>query len=133
MVRQVITPETTEKVKSALRDVVGKRGTATLAAVPGFSVGGKTGTAQKPDSHGGYYETRYVTSFIGFMPVGAPKFVCLVMVDDAKVGETQNYGGTIAAPVFSRIGEQAARYLNLQPDMELPQPSPSIKLTKSDR
>ena len=133
MVREVVTPETTEKVKSALKDVVSKRGTAFAAAVPGFSVAGKTGTAQKPDAHGGYYESRYVTSFIGFMPVEDPQFVCLVMVDDAKASETQNYGGTIAAPVFARIGEQAARYLNLQPDMELNQPSPSIKLTKSDQ
>lgn len=135
MVRQVVAQETTDKVKSALKDVVSKRGTANLAAVPGFSVAGKTGTAEKPDPHGGYYSSRYVTSFIGFMPVEDPQFVCLVMLDDPHASPENLYGGTIAAPVFSRIGEKAARYLNLQPNPDLLNPSdqdPAIKLTKSD-
>ena len=134
IVRQVVDPETTEKVKSALKDVVSKRGTAVLAAVPGFTVGGKTGTAEKPDPQGGYYHNRYVTSFIGFMPVEDPQFVCLIMLDDPKATSEKLYGGTLAAPVFARVGERAARYLNLQPDPALmPPPGPTAvaRLTKT--
>ena len=123
MVRQVVAPETTAKVNSALKDVVSKRGTAQFAAVPGFTVGGKTGTAEKPDPQGGYYHNRYVTSFIGFMPVEDPRFVCVVMLDDPKATAENLYGGTLAAPVFARIGERAARYLNLQPDPALLAPA----------
>lgn len=119
VVRKVVEPGVTDLVKSALRDVVSARGTARRAAVPGFSVGGKTGTAQKPSPKGGYYDNRYVSSFIGFMPAEDPKLVCLVLFDDAKVPTNENYGGVLAAPVFSRIAEKTARYWNLQPDPAL--------------
>jgi cell division protein FtsI (penicillin-binding protein 3)/stage V sporulation protein D (sporulation-specific penicillin-binding protein) len=131
-VRQVVDPETTDKVRSALTDVVSNIGTAKLAAVPGYTVGGKTGTAQKVKPTGGYYETKYVCSFIGFLPVKDPQFVCLVMVDDPKTNPEEMYGGTIAAPVFSKIAEKTAHYLNIPPDA-LPSPSPSVKLTQADQ
>ena len=128
VVRQVVDPETTVKVNSALKDVVSKRGTAVLAAVPGFTVAGKTGTAEKSDGHGAYLHNRYVTSFIGFMPVEDPRFVCVVMLDDPKASSESLYGGTLAAPVFARVGERAARYLNLQPDPTLMPPPPGQKV-----
>ena len=131
-VRQVVDPETTDKVRSALVDVVSNRGTAKAAEVLGYSVGGKTGTAQKVKPTGGYYETKYVCSFIGFLPVKDPQFVCLVMVDDPKTSPEDMYGGTVAAPVFSKIAEKTAHYLNIPHDV-LPSPSPAIKLTQADQ
>jgi cell division protein FtsI (penicillin-binding protein 3)/stage V sporulation protein D (sporulation-specific penicillin-binding protein) len=118
VVRQVINPETAAIVRNALVDVVSPRGTAVLASVPGFRVAGKTGTAQIAKPGGGYYdrsENRYLASFLGFMPADDPAFVCLVMVKYPKVGPELYYGGLVAAPIFSRIAERAARYLDLQP------------------
>ena len=120
MVRQVISAETARKITSALKDVVSKKGTAAKAAVPGFRVAGKTGTAQKVDPRGGYLSGRYVTSFVGFMPADDPRFTLMVLLDDpsAKPGET--FGGTVAGPVFARMAEKMARYLDLQPTEEIP-------------
>jgi cell division protein FtsI (penicillin-binding protein 3)/stage V sporulation protein D (sporulation-specific penicillin-binding protein) len=133
VVRQVVDPETTVKVRAALEGVVSKRGTAFLAAVPGFRAAGKTGTANKPNPHGGYYDDRYVTSFIGFLPADDPKLVCLIMLDNPKASGEQMYGGTLAGPAFSHIGEKAARYLNLQPEVEPVNPADTeMKITKSD-
>jgi cell division protein FtsI/penicillin-binding protein 2 len=114
-VHRVISSEVATQVKDALVEVVGKKGTAQKAAVAGFKVAGKTGTAQKISPLGGYERGKYVVSFAGFMPADNPEFVCLVMIDDAKVPSNENYGGLIAAPVFQRIAERAARYMNLQP------------------
>ncbi len=130
VVRRVIEPEVTGLVMQALGDVVSPRGTARNAAIPGYTAGGKTGTAQKPNPAGGYYKNRYVSSFIGCMPLEDPKFVCLVLFDDAKVPSNQNYGGILAAPVFSRIAEKTARYWNLPPNPEL-LGKDGIKLTQS--
>lgn len=118
LVRNVVPEETAEFVSRALAGVTGPGGTAKLANVAGFSVAGKTGTAQKVSPRGGYAPGKYVVSFVGYLPVEDPRFVCLVMIDDAKVSSSVNYGGTLAAPVFSRIGEKAARYLDLVPAMK---------------
>ena len=118
-VRRVVSEETASQIRTALTKVVAKGGTAPLAQVPGFTCGGKTGTAQKADPHGGYAHGKYVVSFIGFMPADHPAFVCLVMVDDAQVGPDMNYGGQVAAPVFRQIAEKTAGYLNLVPDPSL--------------
>jgi len=133
VVRQVVDKEATDKVKIALRGVVSRRGTARGAAVEGFSVGGKTGTAQKANPNGGYYDHRYVTSFIGIMPVDDPAFVCMVLFDDAKVPESRNYGGVLAAPVFARIAQRAARHLNLKPDLVPESDNSAIQITQATR
>jgi len=117
-VREVIRPEIAREVTNALKGVVSPKGTAALAHVSGFAVAGKTGTAQKIDPHGGYQSGKYIVSFCGFLPADNPAFVGFVMLDDAITKPDQNYGGLVAAPVFSRIGEKAARYLNLQPEPE---------------
>jgi cell division protein FtsI (penicillin-binding protein 3)/stage V sporulation protein D (sporulation-specific penicillin-binding protein) len=122
VVRQVIATETTKKVVSALKDVVSKQGTAQKAAVKGFSVAGKTGTAQKVDPNGGYYQGRYVTSFVGFMPADSPKFTLLVMLDDPQTKPGEAYGGLVAGPIFARIAERAANYLDLRPT----EPDPKV-------
>ena len=83
------------------------------------TVCGKTGTAQKVDPKGGYEQGKYVVSFSGYMPADHPEFVALVVLDDAKTKTELNYGGTVAAPIFSRVAEKAARYLDLEPQEEL--------------
>jgi cell division protein FtsI/penicillin-binding protein 2 len=133
ILRQVVSPETAAQVSEALGGVVGEKGTAKLGAVQGFEVAGKTGTAQKVGPKGGYETGKYVVSFSGYMPAQDPKFVMLVVLDDAKTkpGEL-NYGGTVAAPIFSRVAEKAARYLDLQPHEEIRKAVPvgQIALTK---
>jgi cell division protein FtsI/penicillin-binding protein 2 len=114
-VREVIPSETATFVRDALTEVVSERGTAALARVSGFTVAGKTGTAQKVDSKGGYAPGKYVVSFVGFIPAQDPRFVCLILLDDAKVSSGLNYGGLVAAPIFSRVAEKVARYLDLVP------------------
>ena len=116
ILRQVISPETALQVNNALRGVVSDRGTAAAAAVPGFTISGKTGTAQKVDPRGGYEQGKYVVSFSGFLPADRPEFVGLVVLDDAQTKTPeQNYGGLVAGPIFSRVAEKAARYLDLEP------------------
>lgn len=117
MVREVLPHKTALFVSEALTGVVGEGGTAQLARIAGFTVAGKTGTAQKASPAGGYAQGKYVVSFVGYMPQENPRFVCLVMVDDAKIASNLNYGGLVAAPIFSRIGERAARYLDLVPSL----------------
>lgn len=118
VVRRVVARASAEKVRDALVGVVSEQGTAALAKVAGFKVAGKTGTAQKVKAGGGYYNSRYVVSFVGFMPADDPAFVGLVVLDDAKNPNGQTYGGLVAGPIFSRIADRAARYLNLVPQPE---------------
>jgi cell division protein FtsI (penicillin-binding protein 3)/stage V sporulation protein D (sporulation-specific penicillin-binding protein) len=124
VLRQVISPETAAQVGSALRGVVSDRGTAAAAAVPGFTISGKTGTAQKVDPKGGYEHGKYVVSFSGYLPADKPEFVGLVVLDDAKTSNPElNYGGLVAGPIFARVAEKAARYLDLQPHEDPAKPS----------
>ncbi|MEI6279394.1 MAG: penicillin-binding protein 2 [Verrucomicrobiae bacterium] len=113
--REVIPQKTARFVSNALSGVVGEGGTAQLAKVAGFTVAGKTGTAEKMSPGGGYAQGKYIVSFVGYLPEEAPRFVCLVLIDDPKIASAVNYGGLVAAPVFSRIGERAARHLDLVP------------------
>jgi cell division protein FtsI (penicillin-binding protein 3)/stage V sporulation protein D (sporulation-specific penicillin-binding protein) len=135
-VRQVISPETAREIAWALRDVVSKRGTAAGAAVPGFTISGKTGTAQKAAPGGGYEKDEYIVSFSGFLPSENPAFVGLVVLDNAHTTDpTLNYGGTVAGPIFSRVAEKAARYLDLEPHEEIETKSTAgrVALTNADR
>jgi cell division protein FtsI (penicillin-binding protein 3)/stage V sporulation protein D (sporulation-specific penicillin-binding protein) len=136
VVRQVVSPETAAQIAYALRGVVSKRGTAAEAAVPGYVISGKTGTAQKAAPGGGYEKDKYVVSFSGFLPSENPAFVGLVVLDDAHTKEPYlNYGGTVAGPIFSRIAEQAARYLDLEPHEEIGTPATAgrVALTNASR
>ena len=129
VLRQVISPETAAQVGNALRGVVSDRGTAAAAAVPGFTISGKTGTAQKVDPHGGYEHGKYVVSFSGYLPSDHPEFVGLVVLDDAKTANPElNYGGLVAGPIFARIAEKAARYLDLQPHEDLGKASAATRM-----
>jgi cell division protein FtsI (penicillin-binding protein 3)/stage V sporulation protein D (sporulation-specific penicillin-binding protein) len=119
VLRQVISSQTATMIGDALRGVVSDRGTAAAAAVPGFIIAGKTGTAQKVDPKGGYEHGKYVVSFIGYLPADHPEFVGLVVLDDAHTSKPElNYGGLVAGPIFARVAEKAARYLDLEPHEE---------------
>jgi cell division protein FtsI/penicillin-binding protein 2 len=120
---QPISPATAEKMRGALHKVTLLGGTATKACVPGYKVCGKTGTAIKHDpKRGGYVKGAYVVSFAGFMPAEDPAFVCYVVIDEPKTTEVPLYGGTIAAPIFSRIATRLAAHMNLQPTEPITQP-----------
>jgi cell division protein FtsI (penicillin-binding protein 3) len=136
VLRQVTSLETARQIGDALRGVVSDRGTAAAAAVPGFTIAGKTGTAQKVDPNGGYEQGKYVVSFSGYLPAERPEFVGLVVLDDAKTSKPElNYGGLIAGPIFSRIAEKAARYLDLEPHEEIRKAIPveRVALTNASR
>ena len=120
ILRRVVSEDTAAKVSASLVDVVGERGTARLASIPGFAVAGKTGTAQRVDPKGGYAAGKYVVSFAGYFPAENPEVAGIVLVDDARTPGGRNYGGTVAAPIFSRIGEAMARHLELVPDSSAP-------------
>ncbi|SPP63620.1 peptidoglycan D,D-transpeptidase FtsI family protein [Nitrospira lenta] len=111
--RRVVSPETARTVTSILEGVV-TDGTGNKAAIPGFRVAGKTGTAQKIDPRtGGYSSTLFVGSFVGFVPADNPRLAMIVVIDEPQ-GES--WGGTVAAPVFRRVGEQVLNYLGVSSD-----------------
>jgi cell division protein FtsI (penicillin-binding protein 3)/stage V sporulation protein D (sporulation-specific penicillin-binding protein) len=135
VLRQVISPQTARQIGEALRGVVSDRGTAAAAAVPGFTIAGKTGTAQKVGPNGGYEKGKEVVSFCGYLPADDPQFVGFVVLDDAQTKPEQNYGGTVAGPIFSHIAEKAARYLDLEPHEEIRKAIPveRVALTNPSR
>jgi cell division protein FtsI/penicillin-binding protein 2 len=131
VLRQVISPETAREIGDALRGVVSDSGTAAAAAVPGFTIAGKTGTAQKVNPRGGYEEGKYVVSFAGYLPAEHPEFVGLVVLDDAHTSKPElNYGGLVAGPIFSHLAEKAARYLDLEPHEEIRKAVPVERVEK---
>jgi cell division protein FtsI (penicillin-binding protein 3) len=105
------------QVAEMMKTVVGPEGTGKRAAIPGYSVAGKTGTAHKVGAHG--YEDRYRSLFIGFAPASSPRVVAAIVVDDASLG--RYHGGDVAAPVFAKVVSGAMRLLNVAPDQTLPQ------------
>jgi len=113
---RVLKPETARQMREAMIKTIEPGGTATLAAVPGYKVSGKTGTAKRHNPNGsGYLNNSYTVSFAGMMPAHDPAFVGVVVIDDPKTTKVSRYGGTIAAPAFGRIAARAATYLNLPP------------------
>jgi cell division protein FtsI (penicillin-binding protein 3) len=110
--RRILSRATADQLNAMLRLVI-TEGTGTLAKVPGYVVAGKTGTAAKPDSTGGYSETRYVASFIGLVPATRPELVILVAVDEPQ---REIWGGDVAAPAFAEIATFALQYLEVPPD-----------------
>ncbi len=110
---RVLSADTARKVRAMMETVVSDKGTARQAQIPGYRVGGKTGTAKKAGP-GGYGAGRYQSVFAGFIPAGQPRLVMVVMVDEPRGGAY--YGGVVAAPVFQRVMEGAMRLLNIPPD-----------------
>jgi cell division protein FtsI (penicillin-binding protein 3) len=111
--RRVISRTVAAQVMTMLRDVVNAEGgTGALAAVPGYTVAGKTGTAAKPE-RGGYSTSRYVASFVGIVPAKDPRLIVLVSIDEPK---TAIWGGVVAAPAFSKIAQFGLQHLEIPPD-----------------
>ncbi|UCB44449.1 MAG: penicillin-binding protein 2 [Spirochaetota bacterium] len=112
-IRTVVSEPTSELVLDLLTGVISERGTGYKAKVEGYTIAGKTGTAQIADIElGGYLEDQFYASFLGFVPVPNPRIVVLVTLD-RPVGEV--YGGQTAAPVFRNIVERISHYLNILP------------------
>jgi cell division protein FtsI/penicillin-binding protein 2 len=111
--RRLLTPLIASQLATMLTGVVAEGGTGLAAAVPGYHVAGKTGTAAKPLPDGsGYSTSRYVASFVGFVPATRPRLVILVTVDEP----TTIWGGVVAAPAFQELARFALQYLEVPPD-----------------
>ena len=106
---RVISPEVASEVREMLEGVVEAGGTASAVSVPGYTLAGKTGTAQVAEN-GTYSKTKYIASFIGFAPAQNPQLLAAVIVDEPQ-GEI--YGGSVAAPAFGQIAEFALPYLGV--------------------
>jgi cell division protein FtsI/penicillin-binding protein 2 len=114
--RRVLRRAIAAELNAMLQNVV-REGTGTLAAVSGYKVAGKTGTAQKPDAHGGYSGGHYVASFVGMVPASRPRLVISVMVDEPRGAI---WGGVVAAPAFAQIAAYDLQYLEVPPDNSTP-------------
>jgi cell division protein FtsI/penicillin-binding protein 2 len=109
--RRILPSGVSSHVLRMLEGVV-REGSGYRAAVPGYQVAGKTGTAEKPDARG-YGTDRYVASFVGIVPASAPRLAILVLVDEPQ---GQYYGGMVAAPAFRELARFALQYLEIPPD-----------------
>lgn len=110
--RRILSLRTTQQLSSILSAAV-DYGTGQAAAVDGYTVAGKTGTAQKVDPiKGGYSHTEVLASFVGYAPAEAPRVVVLVMIDEPQ---NKRWGGQAAAPVFRRVVQQTLHYLQVPP------------------
>jgi cell division protein FtsI/penicillin-binding protein 2 len=111
--RRVLSEATSHELTKMLRGVV-QDGSGTTAQIPGYRVAGKTGTAAKPEPTGGYSDSRYVASFVGFAPASRPRLVVLVAVDEPRGAI---WGGVVAGPAFAEIAQFALQYLEVPPDV----------------
>lgn len=109
--RQVVPEDVARRITQMLVGVTEAGGTGTEAAIDGYLVAGKTGTAQKADYvHGGYADDKWTSSFIGFAPAERPRLVVAVVIDEPMIA---HHGGSVAAPVFRRITSAALRHLGV--------------------
>ena len=113
VVRQVITPETSALIRKYLTGVVDS-GSGRNAAIPGYSVGGKTGTSQKYDENGKVSSTLLVASFVGFVPADDPEYLCMIIVDEPQVPVV--YGSTVAAPYVQQVLKNVLTYFSVPTD-----------------
>ncbi len=111
--RQVVPSHVARLVGDMLTGVTGPGGTGEAAAMEGYLVAGKTGTAQKADfTRGGYAPDAWTATFVGFVPANRPRLVISVVIDEPVI---EHYGGTIAGPVFRRVAAEALRHLGVPP------------------
>ena len=124
--QRIFSAKTARQMLDMMETVVSPEGTAPKAQVPGYRVGGKTGTAHKVV--GRQYANKYVASFVGLAPISDPRIVVAVMIDEPSNG--QHYGGDVAAPVFASVTANALRALNVAPDSSVTDiiiPADSVK------
>lgn len=112
ILRKVISEKASYDMTEAMIGVVSRKGTARRAALKGFDVAGKTGTAQKVKPEGGYSHKDFIASFVGFVPAHDPVISVLVVVDTPK---PMYYGGVVAAPVFRESAKAILKYMNVSP------------------
>ena len=135
-VRQVISKETARIVRDMMRSVVEPGGTAVNAAIDGYSVCGKTGTAQKVSKEGGgYSRDKYTALFVGFAPENKPKITVLVVIDEPP---RSHYGGVVAAPAVKTIMSECFNYLKIPPDIKIttiqnPGIAPNVNITSNNK
>lgn len=130
---RVLSEEVSLTARRMLRGVV-TEGTATLADVPGYDVGGKTGTADKPTPRGGYYDDKVISSFAGIFPSHDPRYVIVVTLDEPMVtvlDEPRRTAGFTAAPVGGELVRRVAPLLGVRPDIETVVPT-GVSLTAND-
>jgi cell division protein FtsI (penicillin-binding protein 3) len=120
VIGRTVDQETASTLTTIMEQVV-ERGTAKRAKIAGYTIAGKTGTAQKI-INGRYSHTDHVASFVGFVPSRRPALAMVVVIDSAK-GPNGDHGGSVAAPVFQRIAEASLRYLGVPPDLN---PAPPV-------
>ncbi len=111
-VRRAVSEKTALTLTRIMQTVVADGGTGVNAAVEGYSICGKTGTAQKVNEKGEYTDGNYISSFVGFAPAETPEIAILVVLDEPR---HEYYGGIVAAPVFKKIAHKTLSYLNIQP------------------
>jgi Cell division protein FtsI/penicillin-binding protein 2 len=114
--RRILSTGVDRELLTMLKGVVSDTGTGAAASVPGYSVAGKTGTAQKPSPNGGYAVGKYVATFVGMVPASHPRLVILVTVDEPHLAI---FGGVVAAPAFAQIAAFDLQYLEVPPDQPL--------------
>ena len=112
---RVISENIAKQIRDMLETVVSSEGTASRAAIKGYRVIGKTGTAHKYNPRGGYFVDRYRSLFVGIVPASNPRFVTVVTIDEPNK-EKGHYGGAVAAPIYSKVMEGTLRILNIPPD-----------------
>jgi cell division protein FtsI (penicillin-binding protein 3) len=121
--RRVVTPVVAAQIRTMLESVVSEQGTAPKAAISGYRVAGKTGTAQRVATSGpreGHYDGTYTSSFVGMAPADAPRFVTAVVLQGT--GSHGYFGGQVAAPVFSQVMGFALRSYDVAPTGTKPHP-----------
>ncbi|HEX6952229.1 MAG TPA: penicillin-binding protein 2, partial [Gaiellaceae bacterium] len=113
--RRILNRGVDAQLRTMLKGVVSDQGTAELAAIPGYTVAGKTGTAQKAGPNG-YIPGAYVATFVGMVPASRPRLLVLVTIDEPH---GQIYGGLVAAPAFEQIASFDLQYLEVPPDLRI--------------
>jgi len=111
-VRRVLSEKTARTLAGIMKTVITEGGTGVNAALEGYSVCGKTGTAQKIGEKGKYTDGKYISSFVGFLPEKMPKAVILVVINEP---EKQHYGSIVAAPTFKKVASKIIDYMNIRP------------------
>ena len=109
--REVVSPAIAAQLRAMLQVTV-EQGTGKRAALSGYLVAGKTGTAQKPNEKSKGYSSEVIASFVGMVPADAPRLVILVMIDEPQ---TERLGAKVAAPVFARIADFSVKRLGIAP------------------
>jgi cell division protein FtsI (penicillin-binding protein 3) len=139
--RRTVSADTAATLTTIMETVV-TSGTAKRAQIPGYTIAGKTGTAQKL-INGRYSHSDHNASFVGFIPSRSPELAIVVVIDSAK-GPNGDHGGTVAAPIFRNIAEAALHYLGIPPTVNPPppvlvagrhvaEPAPAVALPISDQ